>query len=261
MSSGPVISNSSLDPPARPPVWDAPALRDPHAQRDKARRVEAMFDAIAPTYERVNTVASFGRDAVWRRAAVAAAGARADETVLDVACGTGDMIRAFARARPAPRAVVGVDFSAGMLARGDYRGLETPLVLCRADAQRLPLADQSVDVVSCAFGARNFQDLTAGLREMHRVLRPGGRVVILEFTLPDNPLLRWAHRFYCGSVLPRVAALISRDRSGAYRYLPQSIQTFEPRRALAERLAHAGFQRVTLRGMNLGGVALYRGEK
>jgi len=220
-----------------------------------------MFDAIAPTYERVNTVASLGRDAVWRRRAVAAAEVGPAEVVLDVCCGTGDMLRAFAAANPRPRLIVGVDFAAKMLARGVYDDLGAEIRLVRGDALRLPLADESVNVISCAFGVRNFQDLQAGLCEMYRVARPGGRVVILEFALPENRLLRWGYRFYCERVLPRLAMLISGDRSGAYRYLPKSIQTFEARGVLAHRLKQAGFGNVRVEGMNLGGVVLYRGEK
>jgi len=247
--------------PSPPPTWDREALRAPHARADKAARVEAMFDAIASTYERVNTVASLGRDAVWRRRAVAAADVGPADVVLDLCCGTGDMLRAFAAARPRPRLIIGVDFAAKMLARGVYDGLGDEMWLIRGDALRLPLADESVHVISCVFGVRNFQDLQAGLCEMYRVTRPGGRVVILEFALPENRLLRWGYRFYCERVLPRLATLISGDRSGAYRYLPKSIQTFEARGVLAHRLKQAGFGGVRVENMNFGGVVLYRAEK
>lgn len=247
--------------PSPPPAWDREALRAPHARADKAARVEAMFDAIAPTYERVNTVGSLGRDAVWRRRAVAAAKVGPADVALDVCCGTGDMLCAFAAARPRPRQIIGVDFAAQMLARGVHDGLGDEIRLIRGDALRLPLADESVDVISCAFGVRNFQDLQTGLCEMYRVTRPGGRVVILEFALPENRLLRWGYRLYCEYVLPRLATLISGDRSGAYRYLPRSIQTFDRRGVLAHRLEQAGFSSVRVEGMNLGGVVLYCGQK
>jgi demethylmenaquinone methyltransferase/2-methoxy-6-polyprenyl-1,4-benzoquinol methylase len=244
-----------------PPAWDRTALRDPHSRDDKAARVAAMFDAIAPTYECINRVASFGRDAAWRKETVAAANVRASDVVLDVCCGTGDMLRAFAAGEPAPGLVIGIDFAANMLAHGVYEGTATKAWLLRADAQRLPLADGSVDVISCAFGVRNFQDLPAGLSEMYRVARLGGRVLILEFAQPENALLRWGYRWYCRCVLPLLAALIARDRSGAYRYLPRSIETFEPAGVLAGRLARAGFVNVTTRAMHFGGVVLYRGER
>jgi demethylmenaquinone methyltransferase/2-methoxy-6-polyprenyl-1,4-benzoquinol methylase len=157
--------------------------------------------------------------------------------------------------------IIGVDFAANMLAHADCAGPGSERAMLRADAQRLPLAGETVDVISCAFGVRNFQDLSAGLAEMYRVARTGARVLILEFAQPENLLLRWAYRIYCRFALPCLAALISRDKSGAYRYLPRSIETFEPASALARRLEEAGFAQVTLRRLNLGGVVLYRGVK
>lgn len=220
-----------------------------------------MFDAIAPSYERVNFVATFGRDAAWRRAAVVAAGPQGGETLLDICCGTGDMLRAFLSAQPALRAAVGVDFAANMLAAGKYDASAAAVQLIRADGLRLPLRDGVVDVVSCAFGVRNFQSARAGLFEMARVLRPGGRVVILEFATPDNPLLRWGYRLYCELVLPRLGGLLARDRVGAYKYLPRSIETFETPGTLMQHLRDAGFGELSCRRMNFGGVALYRGVR
>jgi demethylmenaquinone methyltransferase/2-methoxy-6-polyprenyl-1,4-benzoquinol methylase len=247
-------------PPTRP-AWDQDTLRAPHAQADKAARVRAMFDAIAPTYERVNSVVSLRRDAAWRRKAVAAAEVCPSDVVLDICCGTGDMIRAFAACNPSPKLIIGVDFAGQMLASGRYDGVRTPIRLLRADGLRLPLGDETVSVISCAFGVRNFQDLHEGLCEMRRVLRPGGRVVILEFALPENALARMLYRFYCERVLPRLAMQISRDESGAYRYLPQSIRTFERRDAMVGRLERAGLTNVIARPMHFGGVVIYRGEK
>lgn len=255
-------------------AWDARTLRAPHAQPDKAARVQAMFDAIAPTYERVNTIGSLGRDARWRRHAVAAADPRPGDMVLDIGCGTGDMMRAFVQAQPEVGRVIGVDFSAAMLRHAvvDVHGRPAAGVsatmwpparssLVRADALRLPLAEATVDIISCAFAVRNFADLPAGLAEMARVARPSARLVILEFATPENVIWRRLYQFYCDVVLPRVAAVISRDRSGAYRYLPRSIQTFEPVQAMVRRLEDAGFGDVTVRRMNVGGVVLYRGVR
>lgn len=238
-------------------AWEASALRNPHAQPDKSTRVEAMFNAIAPTYERVNHVASLGQDRAWRRRAVSLVRPTAKDVVLDVCCGTGDMIRTFAAHSPPPRLLIGVDFAAGMLARGAYRGISTPIQLCRGDGQRLPIAGSSVDIVSCAFGIRNLQSLDAGLAEFRRVLRAGGRVLILEFALPDNRLIRVCHRIYCERVLPWVGSALSGDRTGAYRYLPSSIRTFEGRAAMTARLEAAGFTSVRSVSMNFGGVVAY----
>jgi demethylmenaquinone methyltransferase/2-methoxy-6-polyprenyl-1,4-benzoquinol methylase len=150
-------------------VWDDASLRQPHAQADKARRVEAMFNAIAPSYERVNAVASLGRDAAWRRRAVQCAAVRPDDVVLDLCCGTGDMIRTFASGPTPPRRILGLDFAAQMLACGRYDGLRPPVQLLRGDALRLPVADASVDVVSCAFGV-----WTRACARCAACLAPGG---------------------------------------------------------------------------------------
>ncbi len=242
-------------------VWNRATLANPHGQPDKADRVAAMFDAIAPSYERFNTAATFGRDARWRQRAVAAAGVRAGDVVVDVCCGTGDMLRVFADCEPRPGQLLGVDFSARMLAHAALDGLGVPVQLVRADAQRLPLADASADVISCTFGVRNFADLQRGLQEMGRIARPGARVVILEFATPQNALLRWAYRLYCELVLPRLGAWLSGDRSGAYRYLPRSIQTFETTAGMVRRLSDAGFRDVRVTRLNLGGVVLYCGVR
>ncbi len=239
-------------------AWDHATLADPHRQPDKAARVAAMFDAIAPSYERFNTAATLGRDTRWRRRAVAAADVQAGDVVVDLCCGTGDMLRVFAAAQPPPGRLVGVDFSAGMLAHAGLAGLGVPVQLVRADALRLPLADRSADVLSCTFGVRNFADLQRGLSEMGRVARRGARLVILEFATPQNAVWRWAYRRYCETVLPRLGTWLSGDRSGAYRYLPRSIETFETTAGMVRRLTDAGFHDVCMTRLNLGGVVLYR---
>lgn len=239
-----------------PLIWDNSRLADPHAQPDKARRVQRMFDGIAPTYERVNRVLSAGRDAYWRHRAVQLAEIQPTDHVLDVACGTGDFARAFAAARPAR--VVGSDFSAGMLSLAATR--PAPVEWCRADALVLPFANESFDVVSCAFGVRNFQNLDAGLREMRRILRPGGRVCILEFTMPKSRLFGRFYLFYFRRVLPRLASIISRDRSGAYDYLPQSVSTFLDAPGMACTMESAGFERVTFTSVTFGIATIYIGR-
>ncbi len=253
-------------------VWDEARLRDPHGQGDKSARVRSMFDAIAPSYERVNRLLSAGRDAGWRRAAVAMADIIPQDRVLDVACGTGDFARAFAAAGPAW--VVGADFSGGMLARAAAAsGPSTPadrrtsrrrppsMTWSRGDALSLPFADESFTVVGCAFGIRNFQDLAAGLCEFHRVLRPGGRAVILEFSTPRIPLVRQAYSVYFRHVLPRVATRLSGDRTGAYRYLPRSVASFADGKAIRQTLESAGFAGVSQRSLTWGVVMVHLARK
>ncbi|MBI4718989.1 MAG: bifunctional demethylmenaquinone methyltransferase/2-methoxy-6-polyprenyl-1,4-benzoquinol methylase UbiE [Planctomycetes bacterium] len=236
------------------PVWTEELLDVPHEAADKAGRVRRMFDAIAPRYELVNTVFSAGRDRYWRRRAVALSGAGVVDEVLDVACGTGDFARSFAAA--GCRRVVGCDFAAAMLRLAAGRS-GTPLRWLQADALHLPFADRSFSVVSCAFGVRNLQDLGAGLAEMHRVLRPGGRAVILEFTRPDNAIVRCLYEFYAGRLMPWGASLVARDRTGAYRYLPKSVVSFPGVEAMQSQLRRAGFSRSSATPLTFGIVTVY----
>jgi len=262
------------------PVWDKQLLIAPHRAADKARRVRAMFEAIAPSYERVNTIFSGGRDAVWRRAAVRLARVGRDDTVLDIACGTGDFARVFAAAGASR--VVGCDFAHQMLVlaacgvrqRSSLRGRRrssssrpaeldangrpaSTLRWCEADALRLPFQDGSFSIAACAFGVRNFQDLAAGFSEMHRVLRPGGRVVILEFSRPANRLAGLAYEVYSTKIMPLAASWLSGDRSGAYRYLPRSVLSFYSAEQMCARLGQAGFTDATATPLTFGVVTVY----
>ena len=239
-------------------VWDARRLSSPHTQPDKADRIRAMFDAIAPTYERVNTLFSGGRDVYWRRRAVELARVNKDDVALDIACGTGDQARALAQS--GARLVVGCDFAHRMLLRA-ARHRSAPTLCCRADALRLPFADGSVTLTTCSFGVRNFQDLDAGFREMHRVLAPGGRALILEFTRPANRLLRPVYEFYASRVMPVLAAGISRDRVGAYRYLPRSVVSFFSAGEMCARLVGAGFREARATRLTFGVVTVYVAHK
>ena len=239
-------------------VWDRPRLANLHDQPDKARRVRAMFDGIAPTYELVNRVLSAGRDAHWRRCAVKMADVRPDDLLLDLACGTGDFAREFARA--GPRMIVGSDFASAMLALGAARDPDD-IHWCRADALAMPYGDGAFTLVSCAFGVRNFQNLGRGLEEICRVLAPGGRAVILEFTTPKTPVLAKMYLLYFRHILPFAARLISRDRSGAYDYLPQSVTSFLDARGMIEALKSAGFSNVQHRSLTLGIVTVYVARK
>ncbi len=236
------------------PVWTSELLKAPHGVTDKARRVRQMFDAIAPRYELVNTLFSAGRDAAWRRRAVRLAAAGPDDDVLDIACGTGDFARAFHRAQV--RSVVGCDFAHEMLRYAVSRSAAA-VRWCEADALRLPFADGRFSITSCAFGVRNFQSLDAGLQEMYRVLRPGGRAVILEFTRPRRRWIRGLYEIYSRRFMPLAAAVVSGDRSGAYRYLPDSVVSFLDAQEMSKRLHNAGFSRVVIQPLTLGVVTVY----
>lgn len=232
------------------PAWtDRELGQNPHAAGDKAVRVRRMFAAIAASYDLNNRVHSFGRDQAWRRRAVRLAEIKANDDVLDVACGTGDLTEALAAAGPV--SVVGLDFVPEMLdvARAKARrwskrdGSITPTYV-EGDAQSLPFADGSFDVLTIAFGIRNVADPSVAFREFRRVLRPRGRLVVLEFDQPSNPLIRWCNRVYCERIMPLTATLLARDQSGAYRYLPRSVATFLNRDELCREMETAGFAAV-----------------
>ena len=237
-------------------LWADEELRSPHAQSDKARRVRRMFDAIAPTYQLVNTLFSGGRDRAWRRRAVKMVAPTQHDRLLDIACGTGDFARTFQKHRTGPGVIVGSDFAFNMLARA-AAGPAGVSAWAQADALNLPFANESFTITSCAFGVRNFENLDTGLTEMHRVLAPGGRAVILEFTRPSRRLWRLLYEFYSSKIMPLGATLVSRDRTGAYRYLPSSVVSFVDARSMCERLGRAGFESVTATPLTFGVVTIY----
>ncbi len=240
------------------PAWTPDLLDAPHAAPDKSARVRRMFNSIARRYELVNSLTSAGRDRAWRRRAVCLATIRSDDVVLDVACGTGDFARTFASA--GAELVVGCDFARAMLTLAVGRSDATSR-WCEGDALRLPFRSGSFSVASCAFGVRNFADLDRGLAELHRVLGPGGRAVILEFSRPKNRIARWFCELYTRRIMPVAAGFISRDREGAYRYLPQSVLSFVDVEELCERLGRAGFSRTTATPLSLGIVTIYVAQR
>src|SRR5687767_8976446 len=268
-------------------AWNDALLRDPHHVRDKRQRVQKMFAAIAPSYDLNNRLHSLWMDQAWRRKAVKLATLKPTDVVVDVASGTGDLALKFMRALwgvgdVRRGQVIGVDFTYEMLplARRKAKGAHPPvadqnygpdwhagptfaddLLLLNGDAQSLPLPDASADVVSIAFGIRNVQDPAAAIRELRRVLRPGGRVIVLEFSLPTNRVLRAMYNFYFRNVLPRTATLISGDKTGAYKYLPESVNTFIGRQQMTAMLRDAGFADVEQFPMTFGVCVCYRGVK
>jgi demethylmenaquinone methyltransferase / 2-methoxy-6-polyprenyl-1,4-benzoquinol methylase len=212
---------------------------------EKTSVVRAMFDTIAPRYDLLNRIIAFGLDQVWRRRTIRSLELAPSSFIVDLACGTGDLTRIAEREH---YRVVGVDFALNMLRAA--HGISSPLV--EADAARLPLADASVDGVVSGFALRNFTDLTAVLREVARVLRPVGRVALLEVDEPDNPLLRLGHRLWFRYFVPNIGAALS--DAEAYRYLPRSFAYLPPPPALRLLLEEVGFDDVARLRLN-GGIA------
>lgn len=237
----------------------------PDSGTDKRpERIAGMFDQIAGRYDLLNTVLSGGLDRYWRYRAIRTLGFTGSETLLDVCTGTADVALGAVRAKTGAARAVGVDFAGVMLARGLDKVREGRLAarvqLVRGDAMRLPVADASVDAVTVAFGIRNVQRPEEACREMLRVLRPGGRLAILEFGLPVVPAVRPLYLWYFHHVLPRIGRVVSRH-DGAYTYLPQSVGTFPWGQAFASMLADAGFSQVRHRPLSLGIVYLYSASK
>lgn len=231
--------------------------------QSKKEEVRAMFDRIAPKYDLLNHTLSANIDRLWRRRVVREVRRAHPQRILDLATGTGDLAIALAQRLPAAR-VLGIDLSEQMLdvAREKIvrRGLEERIALDCGDAERLELADGAVDVVTVAFGVRNFENLEAGLREMARVVKSGGRVVILEFSTPRNRLFRWLYETYSFRLLPRIGGAVARDRR-AYEYLPASIAEFPaPERFLA-LLSAAGFHDCRARSLSGGIARIYVGVR
>ncbi len=232
-------------------------------KRGKKRQVAAMFDAIAPRYDLLNRILSAGVDRRWRRQAVEMIASEQPRRVLDVATGTADLAIEVARRLPVER-VVGVDIAESMLHIGRQKvaqlGLNERVVLRKGDAEKLPFSDAQFDAVLVAFGVRNFENLDRGLRESYRVLRPGGVLVVLEFSRPRVPVIRTLYRWYAHHVLPRIGAWLSRDE-GAYRYLPASVEVFPDGPDFLQRMEKAGFRDLQWKPLTFGIASLYRGRR
>ena len=235
-----------------------------HGPDNAPEAISGMFDAIAGRYDLLNTVLSAGLDRYWRRRAIASLGLTGRERLLDVCTGTADVaIGAARRTRGAAR-VVGVDFSGAMLSHGREKvrtaSLADRIQLLRGDAMTLPVASASVDAATIAFGIRNVLRADAACRELLRVLRPGGRLAILEFGLPVVPAVRPLYLWYFRQVLPRIGRAVSRH-DAAYSYLPESVGSFQFGEDFARVLTTAGFSQVEARPMAFGIVYLYTAAK
>ena len=226
---------------------------------EKARRVGEVFRSVASSYDLMNDLMSLGLHRAWKRFALELSGVRTGSRVLDVACGSGDLARAFAKRAGPTGQVWMTDINPAMLGVGRDRmldaGLFAPMALC--DAEKLPFPDATFDCVSVAFGLRNMTHKDRALAEMARVTRPGGRVLVLEFSRVWKPLER-AYDAYSFGILPRIGKYVARDEQ-AYRYLAESIRMHPDQETLKAMMEQAGLTRVEYFNMTAGVVALHRG--
>lgn len=225
-------------------------------------RVKDIFSLIAPSYDLFNILSSFGIDRLWRRTTVRLARPDHKSVMLDLAAGTGDLTMAFARLGK-PASILSTDFVPEMLEVGKpkaaaYRG-PTKIAFEVVDAQDLPFDDARFDIVTIGFGVRNLPDRAANFREAHRVLKPGGRYVILEFSRPPMPIVRWFYHLYLRIVIPNLGGLLTGDKP-SFQYLNDSIRAFPAQLALASELHAAGFRKVNWHNLTFGVVAVHIAE-
>lgn len=233
-------------------VSNLPSLDEPLPQGDeKAASVQAMFDAIAPRYDLVNRIMTFRLDVRWRRRAIEALQLPKGSLLVDLASGTGDFCRELAEHGFSS---VGADFSYGMLASA-----RTNEPLVQGDGMSLPFADGSVAGVTCGFALRNFVDLEQVFFELGRIVRPGGRIALLDASEPDNALVRFGHGIYFGKVVPFIGGLLS--NKAAYGYLPRSLAYLPPRAEMLSALSDAGFDGVRHQQLTFGAAQLITGTR
>ena len=230
----------------------------------RKENVREMFDDIAPTYDRLNHVLSMNVDKLWRRHALQEIVDGTPQRILDVACGTGDSTISIARAAAEGSEVIGVDISEGMMAlvkgKAEKAGVGERITLQVADGEALPYGEGAFDRVTCAFGIRNFEHKERGLAEFCRVLKPGGKAVILELSVPQNRLVRWAYDLYFLHVLPGIGGAVSGNRA-AYKYLPASVHNFPSPSDFCGMMTEAGFRNVRCRTFSLGLCRMFVGER
>lgn len=228
----------------------------------KKEKVQEMFNGIAPKYDLLNHLLSMGIDKCWRKKAMKVVGAGRKDLVLDIACGTGDF--SIEALKHGVKRVIGADISEKMLEvareKAKNKGLTEQLDFQYGDSENLSFEDNTFDAVTVAFGVRNFEHLEQGLTEMCRVLHPGGKVVILEFSTPERFPMKQLYNFYFKNVLPFVGGIISGNRK-AYEYLPASVFAFPQGEKFLEIMHHAGYTNVSQQRLTFGIASLYIGEK
>lgn len=233
-------------------------------EQTKKEQVEQMFDNIAPNYDRLNHILSLNIDRMWRRRVMRIVRRSKASKIMDIATGTGDL--AIAMAKRMERAeILGIDLSEEMLAVARRKvkrlGLEQRITLLKGDAESLTMvADGVMDVATVAFGVRNFENLEGGLAEIYRTLKAGGKLVVLEFSIPRNRLVRWVYAQYSHRLIPRIGALISKDRE-AYTYLPESVDEFPSPERFTDMLLGVGFKEVRRRSQSFGIAHIYEAVK
>lgn len=234
----------------------------PDSDLNKKQQVAGMFDRIAEKYDFLNHFLSAGIDKGWRKKAIKTLANIHPKQILDVATGTGDL--AIAALVLNPDHVIGVDISRGMLEVGvkklKEKGLEQKIKLEYGDSENLPYTDNQFDAITCAYGTRNFENLKAGLDEMYRVVRPGGKIAILEFSHPKNFPIKQLYSFYFKYILPTLGKTVSKDAT-AYTYLPESVAAFPEGSKFCEILTTCGFKKVHARPLTLGITTLYTATK
>lgn len=235
---------------------------DQLSDKSKREQVEDMFNSIAPKYDFLNRVLSLGIDKGWRKKAINRLKPIQPKFILDVATGTGDL--AIAAMKLNPTKIIGADIAQGMLDIGKQKsaakGFEDKIEFIKADSAALPFNDQSFDAITVAFGVRNFQYLDKGLLEMHRVLKPGGRLVVLEFSKPSAFPYKQVYNFYFKYILPTLGNLLSKS-SNAYTYLPESVQHFPEGEAFAAHLKNTGYKNIMVQPLTFGTCSLYTADK
>jgi len=234
------------------------------AREQKSSLVADVFHSVAPKYDLMNDIMSFGLHRWWKRITIAEAGLRPGHSVLDVASGTGDLVKAFARLVGTSGKVVMTDINEAMLSVGRDRLIDKGIVgnieYVQADAENLPFADNYFDCITIAFGLRNVTDKSNALRSMYRVLKPGGRLLILEFSKAQTALLSKFYDLYSFHVIPKIGEIVTNDRD-SYQYLVESIRMHPDQESLKAMMETAGFEDVQYQNLTGGIVALHKGFK
>ena len=230
----------------------------------KKEQVEQMFDNIAPTYDRLNHILSFNIEKLWRKRVVRLLSKSHPSRVMDMATGTGDLAIAMAR-RMKQLHILGVDLSEEMLAvarqKIEREGFSDRIKVRKGDAENITFVEsESMDAATVAFGVRNFENLEGGLTEIYRTLRKGGKLIVLEFSIPRNRLVRWVYAQYSHRLLPRIGAMLSKDRQ-AYDYLPDSVEEFPSPERFAQILRGVGFSDIKARSQSFGIAHIYEATK